>query len=76
MMGPAHGNNGSDAVQTWWSEIDDDILRCLEDDRIMTAWEIAQKLGVSESAAASFLALLALSNKVRIVSVQARPPAR
>ena len=59
----------------WWSDVDDTILACLDSGRILSPGEIAQKLGVSESAAGSFLALLALHDKVRILTVASVPPA-
>lgn len=59
----------------WWNELDDAILACLDSGRMMTTGEIAQKLGVSESAAGSFLAQLALSDKVRILTVASVPRA-
>jgi hypothetical protein len=59
----------------WWSELDDAVLAILETGRVMTTGEIAHKLGVSESAAGSLLAMLALADKARIMNVAAVPPA-
>jgi predicted ArsR family transcriptional regulator len=74
MIDHEHVLNGRDASERWWHDVDDDILRCLAPGHVMTAKEIADKIGVSESAAASFLALLALDNKVHIVTVEAVRP--
>src|SRR5262245_49656650 len=70
-----HGVSMMHSDVHWWSEIDENILACLDTGRTMTPGEIAQKLGVSESAAGSFLAMLALHDKVRILTVAGVPPA-
>ena len=62
-----------EAFATWWWDVDDEILKVLDHGHVMTTHEIAQKLGVPESAVASFLAMLALDDKVRIVTVAAAP---
>lgn len=65
-MGESNGTRAN-----WWHDLDDEIVRSVDARGIVSAAEIAQKLGVSERAAASFLALLALDGKVRIRVVEA-----
>lgn len=55
--------------ERWW-DIDDEVLRTLHGSRPMGADELAQKLGVSESAAASLVAMLVLEGRVRIRAVE------
>jgi len=55
----------------FWSTLDSDVLRCLaERQGEMTPAEIGQRLGMSEHAARSILAMLAEAGKVRICSVE------
>jgi DNA-binding IclR family transcriptional regulator len=55
----------------FWSELDDDVLRCLaEQVGEMTPSELGARLGMSESAVCSVLAMLAETGKVRIRSVE------
>ncbi len=57
-------------VIDFWSDLDDDVLRCLaERQGDMTPAEIGQRLGMSEPATRSILAMLAEAGKVRICSV-------
>jgi hypothetical protein len=60
----------------WWNDLDSDLLRCVDARGVVTPAEIGHKLGVSENAAASLLALLAAEGKVRIVAVEAGNSAR
>lgn len=54
----------------FWSELDGDLLRCLADQPgEMTPAELGRRLGMSEPAVCSILAMLAESGKVRIRSV-------
>jgi len=53
---------------TWWSELDDAVLRCLSDGALAPA-EIGRRLGISEAAAGSLATLLATEGKVRICLV-------
>ena len=55
----------------WWHDLDDEIIRSVDARGILSAAELGQKLGVSERAAASFLAMLALDGRVRIRVVEA-----
>lgn len=54
----------------WWSEIDDAIRGCLEEQGAMTTTELARRLGMSEGAVASALSLLAQEGKLRIAQVE------
>ena len=55
----------------FWSELDEDLLRCLaERHGQMTPAELGARLGMSESAVCSVLAMLAETGKVRIRSVE------
>ena len=48
-----------------WTEIDDAVMQCLAGGETAPA-EIGERLGMSEAAAASILAMLAAEGKVRI----------
>ena len=55
----------------FWSELDDDILRCLAERKgEMGPAEVGRRLGMSEDAVCSVLAMLAEAGKVRICSVE------
>ena len=55
----------------FWSELDEDVLRCLaERHGQMTPTELGARLGMSESAVCSVIAMLAETGKVRITSVE------
>jgi hypothetical protein len=54
----------------WWSEIDREVRDCLVRHGAMSPAELGRHLRLSESAAASLLALLAREGKVRIASVE------
>jgi hypothetical protein len=55
----------------FWTEMDDDVLRCLaERPGEMTPAELGSRLGMSDSAVCSVLAMLAETGKVRIRSVE------
>jgi hypothetical protein len=62
--------SASEKNRNWWSDLDDTILECLDGSRVVTTGEIAGKLGVSEAAVSSFLALLAIGDRVRIHAVE------
>ncbi|HEY3190861.1 MAG TPA: FaeA/PapI family transcriptional regulator [Solirubrobacteraceae bacterium] len=51
--------------------MEEDVLRCLEGRGSVQPVEIAGKLGMSEAAATSLLAILAREGKVKISSVEA-----
>ena len=54
----------------WWTEIDEQVRRCLELNGAMAPAEIARQLGLSEGAVASVLSLLAQEGKLRIARVE------
>jgi len=55
----------------FWSELDGDVLRCLaERPGEMSPAELGRRLGMSEPAVCSILAMLAEAGKVRIRSVE------
>jgi hypothetical protein len=59
------------AVTDFWSELESDVLRCLAEGREMTPAQIGRRVGISEHATCSILAMLAEAGKVRICSVGA-----
>lgn len=55
----------------FWAELDGELLRCLENARgPMAPAELGQRLGMSERAVCSILAMLAETGKIRIQSVE------
>jgi DNA-binding IclR family transcriptional regulator len=55
----------------YWTQLDEEVLRCLsERPGEMTPTELGGRLGMSESAVCSLLAMLAETGKVRIRSVE------
>jgi DNA-binding Lrp family transcriptional regulator len=55
----------------FWSDLDADVLRCLaEQPGEMTPADLGRRLGMSESAVCSILAMLAETGKIRICSVE------
>lgn len=55
----------------FWSELDGDVLRCLEEEHgAMAPAELGRRLGMSERAVCSILAMLAATGQVRIRSVE------
>jgi len=59
------------AAIDFWSELDADVLRCLaERPGEMAPAELGRRLGMSERAVCSILAMLAEAGKVRIRSVE------
>jgi len=57
-------------MNEFWDDLDDDVLRCLATRGRMTPAEIGRRLGLSESAVVSVIAMLAHEGKVRIGSVE------
>jgi len=58
----------------FWSELDAEVLRCLaEQPGEVTPAELGGRLGMSESAVCSILAMLAETGQVRIHSVERIP---
>lgn len=57
----------------FWKDVDADVLRCLaEQPGNITPAELGRRLGMSESAICSILAMLAETGQVRICSVELR----
>ncbi len=55
-----------------WEQLERDVQRTFAEQDVITPRELGVRLGMSESAAASLLAILALDGKVAIAAV-ARP---
>ena len=56
--------------ESWWDDIDGEILDCLRAHGCTTVNELSQELGLSEGAATAFLAMLAREGRVRILQVE------
>jgi hypothetical protein len=66
-----------ESIEPWWEAIDDAVLGALaEAHGRLTLVEIATRVGISDDAARSVVAMLAERGKVRIVAVElsSRPP--
>jgi hypothetical protein len=57
-------------VEPWWGDLDTAVMACLEAKGAMAPHEVGRHVGLSESAAASLLCLLAMEGKVRICLVE------
>jgi len=69
-----HGmTSGRSSMDDWWS-VDDEILACLAVNPYLTPAELGGKLGLSEPATSSLLALLAAEGKVRLRIVERADP--
>ena len=60
------------SVNEWWSDLDDDLLATLGAGGAMTPVELGRRLGISEAAIASLVAMLATEGRVRICLVERR----
>jgi biotin operon repressor len=59
------------AEPNFWTDLDDELLRCLgEQDGAITPSELGARLGMSEAAVCTIIAMLAESGRVRISSVE------
>jgi hypothetical protein len=58
------------AAEPWWQDLDAAVMACLESNGALAPHEVGRHVGLSESAAASLLCLLALEGKVRICLVE------
>jgi predicted ArsR family transcriptional regulator len=56
--------------ESWWGDIDGEILDWLREHGSATVNELCRELGLSEGAATAFLAMLAREGRVRIVQVE------
>jgi DNA-binding Lrp family transcriptional regulator len=54
----------------WWTELESEILNCLEHVGTVTPAEIGRRLGIPEAATTSLLSLLVRDGKVRIRLVE------
>jgi len=54
----------------WWSELENELLSCVEEIGLATPAEVGRRLGFSETSAASLLAILVREGKVRMCLVQ------
>jgi DNA-binding Lrp family transcriptional regulator len=57
-------------MESWWTEIDGEILSCLEHRGSMSPDEIAHELGISLGEVTAFVSMLAREGKVRIARVE------
>src|SRR5262245_63768558 len=53
------------AVADWWTELESEILNCLEHVGTVTPAEIGRRLGIPEAATASLLSVMVRDGKVR-----------
>jgi hypothetical protein len=58
------------AADRWWDDLDAAVLACLATKGAMAPHDLGHHLGLSESAAASLVCLLALEGRVRICLVE------
>ena len=65
----AHVKRGA-GMDHWWSTIDHEVLDLLQTNGPMAPADLGRKLGLSESAVASCLAMLAAEGRVRIRLVE------
>ena len=54
----------------WWTELEGEILNCLERAGAVTPAELGRRLGIPEAATASLLSVLVRDGKVRIRLVE------
>src|SRR5262245_15170458 len=57
-------------VADWWTELEGEILNCLEHVGTVTPAEIGRRLGIPEAATASLLSVVVRDGKVRIRLVE------
>ncbi len=60
----------STVTKTWWTDIEKDVLDCLEGSGPLHPADLGRKLGMSEEAVTSVLSLMAADGKVRIRLVE------
>ena len=62
----------------WWSETEQAVVECLASAGPMSPQDLAQRVGISEGEAISFLCMLARERKVAIqlVGLTVTPPSR
>lgn len=69
---PLEGEEGG--MDAWWSGIDEEVMACLEDVGSTEPVEIARRLGMSEEAVVSIVAMLAREGRVQICRIAATQP--
>jgi DNA-binding Lrp family transcriptional regulator len=57
-------------MESWWDDLDEEILAVLRSNGPIDTADLAKKLGLSTDAVCSCLALLSTSGRVRIRSVE------
>jgi hypothetical protein len=55
-----------DAMENWWSDVDDAVVECLETCGPLTPAEIGRRLALPESAVISLAGMLAREGRVQI----------
>jgi hypothetical protein len=59
----------SRGLGNWWNDVDEAVLACLSDGMAMAPADVGRRLGISEEAATSVIAMLAQEGKLRICLV-------
>ncbi|HXG16854.1 MAG TPA: hypothetical protein VNK50_11435 [Calidithermus sp.] len=62
-------------IGDWVEELEAEVLACLRDVATMTPHEMAERLGISEGTAISYICLLASEGRLTIERVSAPKPA-
>jgi DNA-binding Lrp family transcriptional regulator len=57
-------------MESWWGELENDVLACLQPGNPTSIEAIAQRLSISEGAVTSLVAMLAREGKIRIRVVE------
>lgn len=66
----AEPDGGAARPEDWWGDLDRDLLACFEGDGPVSIGAVALRLGISEHAAISLVAMLACQGKVHIRLVE------
>jgi hypothetical protein len=53
-------------MSEWWADVENDVLRCFDGREAVAPADVAARLGLSEEAAVSLLAMLAREGRVTI----------
>jgi len=64
------GSEEENGMTDWWSELENELLSCVDEIGLATPAEVGRRLGFSETSAASLLAILVREGKVRMCLVQ------
>ena len=62
-------NDDTRATPDWWTDLENEALACLEI-RGLSAVELSHKLGMSEAAVASVVAMLAADGRVHLSLIE------